>query len=151
MSDRTSNIDPVDIHVGATMRAFRAAAGVSQTKLATALGITFQQVQKYEKGANRMSASMMKHAADFLHVSVASFFVGLEGEGKDDAPVAPTASLSPTALRLAAAFDAISDAKAKRAISDIVAVLGKVEGGKMSADEARAIFRFNALGEPRAN
>jgi transcriptional regulator with XRE-family HTH domain len=71
--------DPIDVEVGGRIRARRIALGVSQTALAKALGLTFQQVQKYEKGANRVSASTLVRVARELGVSVA-FLVGEEGE-----------------------------------------------------------------------
>lgn len=69
--------DPIDVEVGGRIRARRIALGVSQTALAKALGLTFQQVQKYEKGANRVSASTLVRVARELGVSVA-FLVGEE-------------------------------------------------------------------------
>jgi transcriptional regulator with XRE-family HTH domain len=69
--------DPIDIAVGGRIRARRIALGVSQTALAKALGLTFQQVQKYEKGANRVSASTLVRVARELGVTVA-FLVGEE-------------------------------------------------------------------------
>jgi transcriptional regulator with XRE-family HTH domain len=75
--------NPIDIHVGSRMRVRRMALGMSQEKLATALGLTFQQVQKYEKGANRMGSSRLQHAADVLGVAVPFFFEGA-GEGQPD-------------------------------------------------------------------
>lgn len=69
---------PVDVHVGACLRAFRGQRGMSQTKLASTVGVTFQQIQKYEKGTNRVSASMLYELAAALDVSVADFFSGFE-------------------------------------------------------------------------
>jgi transcriptional regulator with XRE-family HTH domain len=73
--ERTPN--PVDLHVGARVRMRRRLAGVSQEKLADALGLTFQQVQKYERGANRVSASKLYEIAAALQTPVAFFFEGL--------------------------------------------------------------------------
>ena len=75
--------DPVDVHVGRLIRARRRAIGISQHDLATALGLTFQQVQKYERGANRVSASKLFAIAQALGVPVGSFFADLEGTGVD--------------------------------------------------------------------
>ncbi len=80
--------DPVDIHVGARVRMRRRFLGVSQQTLADALGLTFQQVQKYERGANRVSASKLYEIARALRVQVAYFF-----EGLPDAPGAGAASV----------------------------------------------------------
>lgn len=68
----------VDIHVGKRLRQRRTMLGLSQEALAKAVGITFQQVQKYEKGANAMSASRLYEFARFMRVPVAHFFEGLE-------------------------------------------------------------------------
>ena len=67
----------VDIHVGARMRMRRKALGLSQTQLAESVGITFQQLQKYERGSNRVSASKLYGIAVTLQASVAWFFEGL--------------------------------------------------------------------------
>ena len=67
----------VDIHVGARLRLRRKAMGLSQTQLADSIGITFQQLQKYERGANRVSASKLYGMAVTLQTSVAWFFDGL--------------------------------------------------------------------------
>ena len=70
--------DPVDVHVGRALRARRQELGQSQSDLAAALGISFQQVQKYERGSNRISASMMFRAARAQQVAPAYYFEGLE-------------------------------------------------------------------------
>ncbi len=70
---------PVDVHVGHTLRIIRKRAGVSQTALAMQLGLSFQQVQKYERGSNRISASKLWEISQFLHVTVNAFYEGLEG------------------------------------------------------------------------
>ena len=73
-----SGPDPIDLHVGAQVRARRVLLGLSQEKLADGLGITFQQVQKYERGSNRISASRLYNMARLLDVSISFFFEGLE-------------------------------------------------------------------------
>lgn len=75
--------DPIDVHVGKMIRARRRAIGVSQHDLAPAIGVTFQQVQKYELGSNRVSASKLFAIAQALGVPVASFFSDLEEAGAD--------------------------------------------------------------------
>lgn len=70
--------DPIDVHVGSRLRARRILLGLSQEKLAEGLGITFQQVQKYERGSNRISASRLYNTAKLLAVPVAYFFEGAE-------------------------------------------------------------------------
>ena len=66
--------NPVDIHVGGRVRLRRMMLGMSQEKLGDHLGITFQQIQKYEKGTNRIGASRLQHIARVLTVPVAFFF-----------------------------------------------------------------------------
>ena len=63
MTMQRDDLDPIDIHVGAQLKALRATARLTQAELAGALGVTFQQVQKYEKGVNRMAASTLARAA----------------------------------------------------------------------------------------
>ena len=76
--------NPMDVHVGSRVRLRRMLLGMSQEKLGEHLGLTFQQVQKYEKGANRISASRLQQAADILGVAVPFFF-----EGADSKPYQP--------------------------------------------------------------
>ena len=69
-------VNPVDSHVGKQLRAIRTKLGVSQEKLAAELGVSFQQIQKYENGANRVSASRLQMASTYLEVPVSYFFDG---------------------------------------------------------------------------
>lgn len=71
---------PVDVHVGKRIRHRRWLVGITQQQLAEAVGIKFQQIQKYETGANRVSASRLWDIADALDVDVSFFFEGLESE-----------------------------------------------------------------------
>ncbi len=82
---------PVDAHVGARLRVRRTLLGMNQTKLGDAIGLTFQQVQKYERGANRISASRLFDLSRILDVPVQFFF--------DDMPTAATASSLATKKR----------------------------------------------------
>ena len=70
--------DPVDVEVGHRIRIERLARGLSQTALANQLGVTFQQVQKYEKGVNRVGAGRLTKIAEVLGVPVGAFFSGKE-------------------------------------------------------------------------
>ncbi len=124
--------DDIDVAVGARIRIRRRWLGWSQTQLANTLGITFQQVQKYEKGANRVSASMLVKAAKALDTSVAA----LVGEDSS-APVETIiyAQLgTPGAADLLAAFAKISDGEARRAVLKVIQDLG--EGRKAAANAA---------------
>jgi transcriptional regulator with XRE-family HTH domain len=80
--------NPTDKHVGSRVRMRRMMLGMSQQKVGDALDLTFQQVQKYEKGANRIGASRLQHIASILQVPVAFFFEGLpehKGSGLNEA------------------------------------------------------------------
>ncbi|MBD3833282.1 helix-turn-helix domain-containing protein [Brevundimonas sp. P7753] len=119
MTRRTQDIDAV---VGLRMAARRSALGLSQTALAAQLGVSFQQVQKYEKGANRVSASRLHQVATALGCSVADFFPSRTDQ--DDAVVglhALTATADGRAL--AEAFPRIVDPALRRAVSQVVAAL----------------------------
>jgi len=76
-------LNSIDKHVGSRVRMRRMMLGMNQTKLGDALGITFQQVQKYEKGTNRISASRLHHISHILQVSV-PFFFGSSGKRVGD-------------------------------------------------------------------
>src|SRR4051812_41670726 len=76
---KTKGPNPIDVHVGSRLRMRRLMLNLSQEKLGKALGLTFQQVQKYEKGVNRMGSSRLQQAADILGVTVPFFFEGATG------------------------------------------------------------------------
>lgn len=71
---RRTSVDPIDIHLGARLRQQRVLAGLSQERLGKELGITFQQIQKYERGTNRIRASTLFHMARILNVPVVWFY-----------------------------------------------------------------------------
>lgn len=84
---------PVDVHVGRQINERRRHLGYNQSDLARALGLTFQQIQKYESGTNRISASKLWDTARFLRVDIAFFFQGLSGSetaGGENPSAAPT-------------------------------------------------------------
>ena len=85
--------DYVDIHVGARVRERRVSLGMSQANLGEYLGLTFQQIQKYERGANRISASKLWAIANFFEVPIEWFFDGLgtAGKGQEDVMTRPEA------------------------------------------------------------
>ena len=78
--------NPIDVHVGARLRLRRTLLGISQTTLAEAMGLTFQQVQKYEKGVNRVSSSRLYDAARILDVSLPYFFEEMAAEVSAQTP-----------------------------------------------------------------
>ncbi|ACM39284.1 transcriptional regulator Cro/CI family (plasmid) [Allorhizobium ampelinum S4] len=114
----------VDVAVGRAIRKRRMINGVSQSDLGARIGVTFQQVQKYEKGTNRVSASMLMEIACALHVDVRSFFDGIDApSGKE--PLHHTAtpaafSITRETVALNQAFAQINDALLRRKIVDLV-------------------------------
>ena len=121
--------NPIDKHVGSRVRMRRMMLNMSQEKLGDALGLTFQQVQKYEKGTNRIGASRLQQIAHILQVPVSFFF-----EGAPHVPGAPTGGLSEApspayvsdflatsdGLSLTKAFMRIKNSKLRRRIVDLV-------------------------------
>lgn len=85
---------PIDVYVGSRIRLQRIMRGLTQSELAKLVGISFQSVQKYERGENRVSASRLHEFATALGVSEQFFFDGLEGEGAAPAAAVPEPSLS---------------------------------------------------------
>jgi transcriptional regulator with XRE-family HTH domain len=121
--------NPTDKHVGARVRMRRMMLSMSQEKLGDALDLTFQQVQKYEKGANRIGASRLQQIAAILQVPVSFFFEGapaapgLHGDGLSEAPSPAYVSdflATSDGLALTKAFVGIRDAKLRRRIVDLV-------------------------------
>ena len=124
-------INPTDKHVGSRLRMRRLMLDMSQTDIANALGLTFQQVQKYEKGTNRISASRLQHISQILQVPVSFFFEGAPAasgipqaaKGTADAPSpAYVADFLATSdgLALVKAFMCIEDPKLRRSIVRLV-------------------------------
>jgi transcriptional regulator with XRE-family HTH domain len=116
------NADPVDIAVGARIRLMRKLRGLSQQALAEAAGVTFQQIQKYERGANRVSASMLSRIAGALETPVAEMF----GEaGASSGAIDEVAALlaEPGALELLHAYTALPRGPARAALVDFVRAL----------------------------
>jgi len=116
--------DPVDIEVGHRIRIERLARGLSQTALANQLGVTFQQVQKYEKGVNRVGAGRLTKIAEVLGIEVSTFFgakeMGVEGV-KESGEASPLKLLTVSgAFRLLRAYGDIEDSNLRRAIVDLV-------------------------------
>lgn len=117
--------NPIDKHVGSRVRMRRMMLGMSQSTLADGLDLTFQQVQKYEKGTNRMGSSRLQQIANTLQVPVTFFFEGAPGQSKLDgsapSPAYVTDFLATTdGLALLKAFTQIKDAKLRRSIVDVV-------------------------------
>jgi transcriptional regulator with XRE-family HTH domain len=128
--------NPVDRHVGSRVRMRRIMLGMSQERLGEGLGLTFQQIQKYEKGTNRIGASRIQHISEILQVPVSFLFEGSPGSSAHfgEAP-SPTyvADFLATAegLALIRAFTRVPDIKLRRAIVDMVELIA---GGREEAD-----------------
>lgn len=130
------NPNPVDVHVGARVRLRRTLLGMSQERLGDALGLTFQQVQKYERGANRVGASRLFDLAKALQVPVGFFFDDLPegsivGEGP---PTAAAAGDDPMQRRetieLVRAFYRIQDPTARRRLFELTrSIADAIDGG----------------------
>jgi transcriptional regulator with XRE-family HTH domain len=116
--------DPVDIEVGHRIRIERLARGLSQTALANQLGVTFQQVQKYEKGVNRVGAGRLTKIAEVLGIDVSQFFGAKEMglvEGAREGETSPLKLLTVSgAFRLLRAYGDIEDSNLRRAIVELV-------------------------------
>jgi transcriptional regulator with XRE-family HTH domain len=122
--------NPIDKHVGSRVRMRRMMLGMSQEKLGDALALTFQQVQKYEKGTNRIGASRLQQISHILQVPVAFFFEGaphladgLATEAMESAPSPSYVSdflATSDGLSLTKAFMRIPDPKLRRRIVDLV-------------------------------
>jgi transcriptional regulator with XRE-family HTH domain len=154
MSDQTISVEkikkvpnPIDRYVGSRVRMRRVILGMSQEKLGEALGLTFQQVQKYEKGANRIGASRLQQISRTLDVPPAFFFEGAPsfeaaaggpqsrlgvGEDSNTSYVADFLSTA-EGLHLNMAFARIHDPKVRKRIIDLVAALAGEEAGHDAA------------------
>ena len=123
----------IDAHVGARIRLLRRLAGFSQEALARQLGVTFQQLQKYESGINRIGAGRLFEIARALRAEVADLYTDLEvatarAPEADEAPKAEheimAAAATPDGLRLIRAFGRIGDPRRRAALVEMAAALG---------------------------
>lgn len=123
--------DPIDVEVGRRIRVQRMARGISQTELGEKIGVTFQQVQKYEKGTNRVGASRLTKVAKVLGVSIGTFFGGPGGADQVVGTEATRLDLEylvvPGALRLLRAYGQIRESVVRRTI---VTFVEKVAAGE---------------------
>ena len=113
---------PVDVHVGRQVRLYRTVAGLSQTQLAEAIGLTFQQVQKYERGGNRISASKLVQIGQVLGTPVTAFFEGLEAESETTQE--PGIMLRREAIELSRAYERIASPDLRQSLMDLFHRLG---------------------------
>jgi DNA-binding XRE family transcriptional regulator len=133
--------NPIDIHVGSRVRLRRTLLGFSQEKLADAIGLTFQQVQKYERGANRIGASRLFELSRVLDVPVSFFFDDMSPEvsgrraphagGMSDSGQAPfeaDALAKRETLELVRAYYRITDASVRKKVADLVKTMAATDG-----------------------
>lgn len=126
--------NPVDVHVGSRIRLRRQLLRMSQEKLGDELGVTFQQVQKYERGANRVGASRLYRLSRVLEVPVQFFFEGLNDQESmgmmaenDQTPIVYDFIQSSDGVSLAESFSRIKDAKVRRRVLELVRTLASEE------------------------
>lgn len=126
--------NPVDTQVGNRVRIRRMLIGMSQEKLGDLLGLTFQQVQKYEKGVNRIGAGRLYEIARILGVPIEFFYEGVSGssEGVAESQGAPVMEFvsSGEGLQLSLAFMKIKDPKVRKRVLDLVKSLADEETGE---------------------
>lgn len=128
---------PIDIHVGGRVRLRRTMLGMSQDRLAEALGLTFQQIQKYEKGVNRIGASRVFEISRVLSVPIQFFFddfdagtgrsYGFAEQGSDDGMVMMELLNTPEGVQLCKHFASIKDPKIRKRVLELVKSLSNGE------------------------
>ncbi len=139
----TGKPSPIDVHVGARVRQRRTLLGMTQTDLADVLGLTFQQVQKYERGMNRVSASRLFELSQVFDVPIEHFFEDMAPEvavispakGRGKAKEAPSHEPDPMTARetleLVRAYYKIEDANVRKRLREMAKILG-ADAGKDS-------------------
>ena len=129
----------IDRHVGARIRLRRNTLGVSQEKLAEGLGLTFQQVQKYEKGTNRVGASRLQHIAAILDAPIGYFFEDGPNPLKDpkdwEADNATQLMTSKECVMLARAFVGIEDKRIQQIVLSLVRALSADKGSTADLED----------------
>ena len=145
--------DPVDVHVGKRLSLRRKLLGLSQQKLAQALGITFQQVQKYEKASNKISAGRLYRLSQILDVPVSFFFDDMEGVATPSRSLAASMGDSMAAdqnivsrretLELIKAYYAVNDEKLRKEVLSLVRRMAETlqpvkSGSREQAEDANS-------------
>ena len=134
-----ANPNPIDIHVGSRERLRRTLLGMSQEKLGQALDLTFQQVQKYERGVNRIGSSRLYHLSKILDVPIAFFFDDMPPVVKNAVPgmadsaqhvFEPDPLVKRETLELVRAYYRITDARARKRLFEMTKVLAKLSSKK---------------------
>lgn len=126
----------IDVHVGKRLRERREALGISQGRLGRHLGLTFSQVQKYEKGSNRIGAGRLYQIAAYLGVSTSYFFDGLAGADADVAAPAPNSATPDELRQVGAVFSSIADAGTRASVLALMRSLSEpMSQGRLAAQE----------------
>ncbi|MBV6656462.1 MAG: helix-turn-helix transcriptional regulator [Devosiaceae bacterium] len=126
--------NPIDMHVGSRLRMRRMMLSISQERLGEALGVSFQQVQKYEKGTNRIGAGRLQQIASELQVPISYFYDDMPGaepaQGFAETGVSYVSDLLTTSdgLELTRAFLRIQDPKVRRRVVDLVKAIAETDG-----------------------
>ncbi len=115
---------PIDVHVGSRVRVRRTLLGMNQTQLGEKLGITFQQIQKYERGSNRISASRLDQMTRILDVPVSFFFDGLDEGASAWSP--DNILLKRETLEFVRAYYRIGDPAARKGLSDLIKAMANL-------------------------
>jgi len=142
MQPKDAATDPVDFAIGARMRARRRQLSLSQSDLAAKLGVSFQQVQKYERGVNRVSGSTLVSAAAALGTTV-GWLVGEEGSAAQSDDVFK-ALATPGALEMLQAFAEITDARARSALVALIQQMAKPEHEAVAEEASIGEFAESA-------
>jgi transcriptional regulator with XRE-family HTH domain len=124
--------DPLDVMVGARIRIFRTHRGMSQSDLAARIGVAFQQVQKYEKGINRVGASRLSRIAAVLDISIGDLFEPSRNK-RSDAKSPFRLLAERDALRVLTAFSRTRDPRVRRAIALLVETIADLRPAARSA------------------
>ena len=122
---RSGGAEDVDVYVGARIGLRRSALGLSQSALAQRIGVSFQQVQKYETGQNRISASRLHRVAEVLGTTVDSFFPPQAEAGVPDLQALRSITATRDGRAVAAAFPMIGDRAVRQALARIVTTLAR--------------------------
>ena len=137
------SLRPVDVLVGQNIRICRLQQGMSQTELGRRIGLTFQQIQKSEKGLNRVGAGRLTQLAEALSVPLASLFDGRPTMAtRDDQPLLAGALLAePHSLRLVEAFDRIEDGKRRLAVLQLIEAVGEAAAPRTSSGKKHSRYK----------
>ena len=137
MNETLSTPHPMDVHVGQRLRMQRSFLGLSQKAVGEKIGVTFQQIQKYERGVNRISASLLHELSQLLRVPVAFFFEGVAAPNAQGfaEPAAPSyeagPSVDPTSkesMQLLRAYFSLPNDQLRKQLYDLALSMGKLSG-----------------------